>query len=62
MIKNICLLHITLFNSMNENKTEIQEIKYRKVKTSILHQFTEQKASVVGISSGIEYPLDILSR
>ena len=25
------------------------------VKTSILHQFTELKASVVGISSGIEY-------
>ena len=26
-----------------------------EVKTSILHQFTELKASVVGISSGIEY-------
>ena len=26
------------------------------MKTSILHQFTELKASVVGISSGIGYP------
>ena len=25
MIKKICLLHVTLFNSMDENKAEIQE-------------------------------------
>ena len=33
-----------------------------EVKTLILHQITEVKASVVGILSGIEYPSDILSR
>ena len=33
-----------------------------EVKTSILHQFTELKASVVGIPSGIECPSDLLSR